>query len=69
MRLRGSMCTGNREDVVLCEKLHTIQVQWCVCVSDILSAEEGGEELLIPCLFWLSVFFKTLSWSQLRASS
>ena len=40
-----------------------------VYVRDILTAEEGGEELLTPCLFWLSVFFKTLSWSQLRASS
>ena len=62
MRLRGSMCTGNREDVVLWEKLHTIRVRggWCG-VSDTLAAEGGGEELLTPCLFWLSVFFKILS--------
>ena len=39
------------------------------CVSDKLAAEQGAEELLTPCLFWFSVFFKTLSWSELRASS
>ena len=49
MRLRGSMCTGNREDVILWEKLHTIRVQGCVCVSDKLAAEGSGEELLTPC--------------------
>ena len=49
MRLRGSMCTGNREDVVLWEKLHTIRVQGCVCVSDKLAAEGSGGELLTPC--------------------
>ena len=43
------MCTGNREDVVLWEKLHTIRVQGCVCVSDKLAAEGSGEELLSPC--------------------
>ena len=60
--MRGSVCTGNREDVVLWEKLHTIHVQgrWWE-VSDTLAAEGGGEELLTPCLFWLSVFFKILS--------
>ena len=39
------------------------------CVSDKLAAEQGGEDLLTPCLFWFSVFFKTLSWSLVRASS
>ena len=63
------MCTGNREDLVLWEKLHTIRVQGGVYVRDILTAEGGGEELLTPCLFWFSLFFKTLSWSQLRAPS
>ena len=43
------MCTGNREDVILWEKLHTIRVQGCVCVSDKLAAEGSGEELLTPC--------------------
>ena len=38
------MCTGNREDVVLWEKLYTIHVQgWEV--SDTLAAERGGEQL------------------------
>ena len=38
-------------------------------LSDTLAAEGGGEELLTPCLFQFSLFFKTLSWPQLRASS
>ena len=44
------MRTGNREDVVLWEKLHTIPVQGCVYVRDILTAEGGGEELPAPLL-------------------
>ena len=51
------------------EPTHNLSVDICAYVRDILTAEGGGEEPLPPCLFWSSLFFKTLSWSQLRAPS
>ena len=41
MRLRGSMCTGNREDVVLWENLHTFPVQGGVCQTNWLQSKVG----------------------------
>ena len=54
------MCTGNREDLVLWEKLHTIRVQGrCVCQRH-LQQREVGKSFQPPCQFLFSLFFNTV---------
>lgn len=60
------MHTGNREDAVLGETTHDPSAGG-ECVRHNWLQSEVGEELLMPCLFRFSFFFKILS--QLRASN
>ena len=63
------MCTLEAGRLWYFRRIYTQPESWGVCEHEDLRLERWvGKRCLLPCLFWFSLFFKTLPWSQLRAS-